>query len=108
MGVDEWLLSHTSNTEAISALSLSLSHLEVFYEFVAAESHEEPPMHPEDVVRHDRHDALALQDVQVPYPQGQAERDLKTDRTTKVKVTQLLQYTVLSNMTKQLTSLKSL
>ena len=73
-------------------LSLSLSHLEVFYEFVAAESHEEPPVHPEDVVRHARHDALALQDVQVPYPQGQAERDLETDRQTTIIKNMILLY----------------
>ena len=63
---------------------IRLPHLKVFDEFVAAEAHEVPPVHAEYVVRHADHDALALQHVQVPYPQGQAERDLQTDRQTTI------------------------
>ena len=57
-----------------------IGDLEVLDELVAAEAHEVPSVHAEDVVGHARHDALPLQDVQVPYPKGQAERDLKTGK----------------------------
>ena len=66
--------------DSIGAISISLSDLEVLDELVAAEAHEVSSVHAEDVVGHARHDALPLEDVQVPYPEGQAEWDLQRNR----------------------------